>query len=277
MLKWKTLLKDTNVVTDWTTYHDLYLLRFLRARKFELNPTHEMFITFLKWKKENSVDDIESWEFKNFNLFKELYPHAYHKVDKMGRPIYIELISRSNLEDVYKKFSDEEIFKYYIKEYERTLHFRLDYCSLSAKHIVEQSCTILCVKGYGITDLSGKVKSNMQLASKIGQDYYPEMLGEMYIINAGFFFSAIWAIAKAFIDAKTSKKIHVLGTDYLKDLIKTIDLENLPFELGGKCKCSHIKGGCFNADIGPWNPEGDSSKKYTSKEIIEGNKVINNS
>lgn len=34
----------------------------------------------------------------------------------------------------------------------------------------------------------------------ITQDYYPEIMGKMYIINAGYLFSGIWAIVKLWID-----------------------------------------------------------------------------
>jgi len=57
----------------------------------------------------------------------------------------------------------------------------------------------------------------------------------MFIINAPFWFKAIWVIIKAFLDAKTVSKIKIYGSDYLKHFVKYIDVENLPEFLGGKC------------------------------------------
>ena len=268
LLEWKKILKDNQLITDWVSYHDLFLLRFMRARKFEIKKVHEMFIAFLKWRVDDKVDDIENWNFQDQMKVKEVYPHSYHKIDKLGRPIYIELISKCDIDEVLRRASEENMMKHYIKEYERTLHYRFDCCSIKANKIIEQSCTILCVNGLGLSAMTGKVKRFMQLASNIGQNYYPEMLGVMYIINAGFFFSAVWAIAKAFIDEKTAKKIQVVGSDYLKELGKIVDVDSLPSELGGKCKCIGIEGGCFYSDIGPWNPEGGMSQKY-SKDLLD--------
>lgn len=39
-------------------YDDPYLLRFLRARKFDIHKTQIMFVDFIKWRKENDVDNI---------------------------------------------------------------------------------------------------------------------------------------------------------------------------------------------------------------------------
>ncbi len=39
-------------------YDDAYLLRFLRARKFDLKKTEKMWVDFIEWRKQNGVDVI---------------------------------------------------------------------------------------------------------------------------------------------------------------------------------------------------------------------------
>jgi len=39
-------------------YDDYYLLRFLRARKFDMEKTKLMFNNFLEWRQNNGVDTI---------------------------------------------------------------------------------------------------------------------------------------------------------------------------------------------------------------------------
>ena len=55
----------------------------------------------------------------------------------------------------------------------------------------------------------------------------------MYIVNAPFIFTAIWAIVKGFIDEKTRKKISIIGGSYKKTFLEAIDSKNLPDWLGG--------------------------------------------
>jgi len=187
---------------------------------------------------------------------KKIYPHGYHKTDKNGRPIYIELISKVNLTELFKFTNEERMTKYYIKEYERLMKYRFPSCSKQAGKIIEQSLTILDMEGVGISILTGKTKEFVKLAADIGQNYYPEMLGQMFLINTSFFFSAVWTIVKAFVDEKTRNKISVEKSSYQKKLLELVDADNLPTFLGGNCTCPNIEGGCLYADIGPWNPQG---------------------
>jgi hypothetical protein len=200
---------------------------------------------------------------------KKVYPHGYHKTDKLGRPIYIELQSKIDLKKVFKVTSEERIIKYYIKEYERLLKYRFPACTKDAGRIIEQSLTIIDVDGLGLSILSGDVKKFLKLAADVAQNYYPEMLGQMVIINSGFFFSALWSIVKGFIDEKTSKKILVEKSKYKTKLLELVDADNLPSFLGGNCTCPNIEGGCLYADIGPWNTEGGLN-------VDSSNKIYNN-
>lgn len=97
--------------------------------------------------------------------------------------------------------------------------------------------------------LSKKVYALIQLASKIGSDYYPETMGQTFIVNAPMLFSGVWAVVKGFIDEKTRKKISIKGGSYQKDLLEVVEADNLPDFLGGNCQLfgSHRDG------VGPWN------------------------
>ena len=57
--KFKAKILSEALLNDFGRFDELYLLRFLRARKFELEKALIMFSAFLKWRKENGVDEIE--------------------------------------------------------------------------------------------------------------------------------------------------------------------------------------------------------------------------
>ena len=255
--KWKTQLKDESVIDNFEIYDDLFLLRFLRARKFDLVKTMEMFKKFLKWRIDMKVDELrENYEMENLIEIKRVYPHGYHRTDKLGRPVYIELYDKTKVEELFKITTEEKMVKYYIKQYERQVKYIFPACSAVVQKPVEQSCTILDANGIGIFSLVGPIKGFVKIASDIGQDYYPEMLGKMTIVNVGLFFRAIWTMVKGFIDPKTQAKISLLKSSYKEELLKLIDEDKLPSFFGGKCTCDNFVYGCLGSDIGPWNPEG---------------------
>ena len=246
-----------NLLINFDYFDDYYLLKFCRARKFDVEKVVIMFKNFLKWRKESHVDDIDRvFKFTEKMDVKRLYPHGYHKVDKKGRPIYIELISQVKLKELFKVISVERLTDYYIQEYEHLMKMRFPACSKQMGKRIDQSFTILDVKGVGVTDLFGETKKFLEIAMSLGQDYYPENMGVMFIVNAGGFFGFIWSFVKKFLDPKTAEKIQVKGSEYKEKLLKYVDEDNLPDFFGGRCKCSHIKGGCLFSDIGPWNPKG---------------------
>ena len=86
----KKACRDEKLIPNFNYYDDFYLLKFCRARKFELEKVLIMFRNFLNWRKKENIDNIDNiFVMKDLFKLKELYPHGYHKVDKLGRPIYI--------------------------------------------------------------------------------------------------------------------------------------------------------------------------------------------
>ena len=118
----------------------------------------------------------------------------------------------------------------------------------SSARLLETSCTIMDLKGVGLTNISS-VYGYVQKASGISQNYYPERMGKLYIINAPWGFSSVFSMVKKFLDPVTVAKIHVLGGGYTKELLAQIPKENLPKQFGGSCSCPH---GCELSDAGPW-------------------------
>jgi len=257
--QFKEKIIKENLLTDLSHFDDLYLLRFLRARKFDLEKTYLMFQNFIKWRIQESVDTIETFEFPELLEVKKHYQHGYHKTDKTGRPIYIEMTCSMNLTDLFKVTTPDRMVKYYIKEYEKLLNVRFPACSKAHGGLIDRSLTIFDINGVGLSMLVGQTKEFVKLAADIAQDYYPEMLGTMFLVNSSMMFSLCWNVVKGFIDTKTRDKIKIEKSHYKEKLLLLVDADSLPTFFGGNCLCSHIEGGCLLADIGPWNPEGGLS------------------
>merc|ERR1712150_411812 len=73
------------------------------------------------------------------------------------------------------------------------------------------------------------------------QDYYPELLGSLYIINAPWVFNLVFQAITPWMSEETSHKIHILGDNYKKELIEKIGKNALPIYMGGTCFCKNRK------------------------------------
>lgn len=241
----------------------LTLLRFLRARKFDLALAEKMFVETEKWRKEIKLDDLtRNFEYTEKEKVFAFYPQYYHKTDKDGRPVYIEQLGKIDLAAMYKVTSSERMLMNLAVEYEKVGDPRLPACSRKAGKLLETCCTIMDLKGVGISKI-GSVYSYVKQASAISQNYYPERLGHLYIINAPWGFSNAFSMVSSMLDPVTVDKIHVLGKGYQTELLAQVPAENLPKAFGGRCECA---GGCQFSDQGPWTDPAWAKPAWWQKE-----------
>ncbi|CAJ2650496.1 unnamed protein product [Trifolium pratense] len=231
-------------------YHTL--LRFLRMNDFDMMISKELFLNYLKWRKEFRVDMIhKEFKFTEYTEVKKCYPHGYHGVDRCGRPVYIERIGMIDINKLWQVTTNERFIKYHVSEQEKTLQVRYPACSLAAKRHIASTTSILDVNGIGMSNFSKPARYIFMEIQKIDSSYYPETLNKLFIVNAGSGFKMLWKAVKAFLGERTVAKIQVLGSNYLNVLLEAIDPSNLPTFLGGNCTCSD-SGGCLMSDQGPW-------------------------
>lgn len=67
-------------------WDEVYLLRFLRARKFNLKETEKMWRDHINWRTKNYIDNIsvpsphmQRFYFPEIVQIRKLFPHGYHK------------------------------------------------------------------------------------------------------------------------------------------------------------------------------------------------------
>ncbi|KAJ6716804.1 CRAL-TRIO DOMAIN-CONTAINING PROTEIN YKL091C-RELATED [Salix koriyanagi] len=197
------------------------MLRFLRARKFDVEKAKQMWSDMIKWRKKFGADTImEEFEFKEIDEVLKYYPQGYHGVDKEGRPIYIERLGEVDANKLVQVTTMDRYMK--------------------------------ISRTRGLKQFTKTARELISHISKIDGDNYPETLNRMFIINGGAGFRLLWSTVKQFIDPKTAQKIHFLGNKYQSKLLEAIDASELPEIFGGTCTCVD-KGGCMRSDKGPWN------------------------
>ena len=153
----------------------------------------------------------------------QYYPRGYCGVDKLGRPIYIERSGYINPTKVWEIVEEDELWRFFYHSYEQVnnLHFMVA-SKVSGKQIAH-TFTIMDMSHFSVGMMNKRVYNLVQNASKIAQDYYPESLGQLRIVNSPWVFTGVWSIIKAWLDEKTRLKISLVGGSYKKELLKYID------------------------------------------------------
>ncbi|XP_074280104.1 phosphatidylinositol/phosphatidylcholine transfer protein SFH8-like isoform X2 [Silene latifolia] len=234
--------------------HDDYymLLRFLKARKFDIEKAKQMWANMLQWRKEFGADTLlKDFAYNELNEVLKFCPQGFHGVDKDGRPIYIYQLGKVDADKLLQVTTMERYLKYHAQDFERCFAIKFPACSIAAKRHINSTTSILDVQGVGFKNLAKPARDLIMQIQKIDNDNYPETLHRMYIINAGSGFKIIWNTIKTLLDPHTTSKIHVLGQKYQSKLLEIIDKSQLPEFLGGTCNCAD-QGGCLSSDKGPW-------------------------
>ncbi|KAI5430088.1 phosphatidylinositol/phosphatidylcholine transfer protein SFH9 [Lathyrus oleraceus] len=250
--------------------HDNYhtMLRFLKARKFDIDKTVQMWADMLHWRKENGVDSIlQDFIYKEYEDVQRFYPHGMHGVDKEGRPVYIERLGKVEPTKLMNVTTIDRFLRYHVQGFEKMFKEKFPACSIAAKRHIDRTTTIIDVHGVNWLSFSKVANELVMRMQKIDGDNYPETLNQMFIVNAGSAFKLIWNTAKGFLDPRTTAKINVLGNKFQSRLLEVIDACQLPDFLGGSCSCPN-DGGCLRSNKGPWN-DPDILKLLNSREATK--------
>lgn len=226
------------------SYHAF--LRFLRAREWDVNAASEMYANFLSWRNKSNMDHILDNPPPKADTYMKLIPHVYHGFDKQGRPVLFERIGNVDWDLLEAYLTDEQLMCNHLWEIEYSARRCRESSQRSGKH-VETFTRIVDLTGLNLSGRKGLKFIRMCAAND--QNYYPERLGRVIVINAPSVFPVFWKMAKRWLNPVTASKVEVCGADYKETLLKFIDAENLPEEFGGSCKgsCRNIRGRCLPA------------------------------
>ena len=94
--------------------------------------------------------------------------------------------------------------------------------------------SVLDLNGIGMGHTGSKFTEPARALMDIDQWFYPESMQKMYIVNAPWVFKMIWKVVRPWLHPITQEKIHVCGSNFLKEFeADGITKDHLPECIGG--------------------------------------------
>ncbi|XP_077299660.1 real-time isoform X2 [Arctopsyche grandis] len=273
--KWVADLQKGKVPNDAT------LLRFLRARDFNVEKAREMLSQSLIWRKKHQVDKILS-EYQVPQVATDYFPGGWHHNDKDGRPLYVLRLGQMDVKGLLKSIGEEGLLKLTLHICEEGLSYMAEATKATGRPIWTW-CLLVDLDGLNMRHLWRPGIRALLRIIQIVEANYPETMGRVLIIRAPRVFPILWTIVSTFIDDNTrSKFLFYGGKDYLQSsggLVDYIPHEFVPDFLGGPCKSLIHDGGLVPKNLyasGAFTDRGElcpfsEDSIYRSVSLSKGN------
>jgi len=144
---------------------------------------HSLIETMVAWRQEAGIDQlVKEFDFTEREAYFKGYPQGYHKVDRQGRPVFIQQLGRADVDTVLLLTTEQRMINFHIQEYEKLLGVVLPTCNAarggsaradgSALPAVRGSTSIIDMQGVGFTSLI-KSKRMLTLFMALDTAYFP--------------------------------------------------------------------------------------------------------
>ncbi len=196
---------------------DVLLLRWLRARKWDINGATQQFLDTIKWRYEWGVKEfIAKGETDLIEEEVRSGKSYFLGRDRAGRPIN-HVSVRDHIKDQFPAEATEKLTVFTMETGRKILQ------------PPNESVTV-------VFDMTGFTLKNMdyqhsKFLINLLQNFYPESFALGLMINAPWVFNSCWYIIKPWLDPVVQNKIHFINN--FDDLSQFIDPDVIPKRLNG--------------------------------------------
>lgn len=226
---------------------DWYLLKWLRARKFDLQDSKEMLREHIAWRKKYQVDTFLH-DYEAPELLRKYCPGGFIDCAPGGQPVYITPAGRTDIKGLLEAATRSDFIRHLIYILETQEELKRKISLQNGGRRVETMYVVADMEHFSFWQLSSiEVVSTITEAVRLYEANYPEILEAAYIVNAPSLFPMLWNIIKPLLSQRTISKVNIFGKDGWRDVLaRRFDVERLPAHWGGRLRGPDGDGRCTN-------------------------------
>ncbi|KAF9272504.1 hypothetical protein BGZ68_002353, partial [Mortierella alpina] len=226
----KVSLKDIGLSVDqlrpllWDNamgdHPDALVLRFVRARKWNIVNAFNMMVKAFKWRLD---EDIAAVKYSTDEQLNELYPKFFEQLDS-GK-FYIHGTDLENRVVAYLNVRLHKPNDQPGKTLEKLTVYVMECARVLLVHPVETVCLVFDLTGFSLSNVDFAM---LRYLISAFEAYYPESLGRVIIHGAPFVFWGVWKVIEPWMDPVVAAKVRFTRSD--KDLLEHIPAKHLPHQ-----------------------------------------------
>ena len=222
---WEQSPEEEGLSLSFPRKDDKFLLRFLRARKFNQDRALQLFINYHKYRQT-----------KYAHFFEDYNPQAVEHVLKSGLVGVLDARARNGSKviclfpprwdylstpfvDNFKTFL--QILDKLIEDEENQVHGFTVFNNMDG------------ISFYAITQIVRTEQIQKGVLFELLQDAFPARFKGFHLLNQPWYVSIVLSIVRPFMKQKTRERFHMHGAD-LSELHEVIDPANLPEDFNGE-------------------------------------------
>ncbi|XP_016958152.1 SEC14-like protein 2 isoform X1 [Drosophila biarmipes] len=265
------------------THDDYFLVRWLRARKWNLEAAEKMLRASLKTRAMWNVDNIEKWDPPK--ALQEYLPYGLMGYDNEGSPVLVCPFANFDMWGMMHCVTRFEFQKYLVLLLERFMKIAYEQ---SQKHgwRARQLVVFFDMQDVNLKQYAWRPAAECVISTvKQYEANFPELLKMCYIINAPKLFSVAFNIVKKFLDENTTSKIVIYksGVDrWQQQLFSHVNRKAFPKAWGGEmvdrngdpqCKALMIWGGKLPEELYIDQNSQQSDRDFVEAQVAKGDKL----
>lgn len=191
---------------------DANLLRWLRAREFDVTRAEHMFRQHLRWRQQRNVDKLLTDYVHDVpKVMRDHFPGGILDCCPKGNPVWLINIGSVDIKGYLQVLPKADVYRHCMYLLEKQEKIKRDTSSKLGREI-ETQYVIMDFENFSLRQVySWQVLNLLVGLLKMYEANFPESLEKAFVINVPSFFPTLWKMVRPLLTERTVSKVAIYG------------------------------------------------------------------